>query len=299
MSTQQPTVSRPDKLLFPDAGISKQDIADYFGAVAEPLLDHAARRPLTLRRFPEGIAPETSDEAGFFQQRAHGDLPAGLAPQPAPSADGREEIVHITLTSGAGLTALADMAAIELHGWLARAPELERPDRLIFDLDPPDGDFAAVRRAARRVAGLMDELGLAPHLMTTGSRGLHVVAPLVATLDFDTVRKLAKAMAHRLAERHPDELTTAQRKDKRGGRLYLDIMRNAYGQTAILPYSPRARPGAPVATPLEWDELGGLDGAAAYDLRSIPRRLAQKPDPWAEIDAATTDPAALRAALEE
>ncbi len=297
MSNQQPSVSRPDKLLFPDAGISKQDLADYFATVAEPLLAHAARRPLTLRRFPEGIGPEESREAGFFQQRAHGDLPTGLAAQPAPSADGSEEIVHIALTSAAGLTALADMAAIELHGWLARAPKLERPDRLIFDLDPPDGEFAAVRRAARRVAELMDELGLAPHLMTTGSRGLHVVAPLVATLDFDTVRKLAKAMAKRLAERHSDELTTAQRKEQRGGRLYLDIMRNAYGQTAILPYSPRARPGAPVATPLDWHELGGLDGAAAYDLRSIPRRLAQKSDPWADIDAAATDPANLRAKL--
>jgi bifunctional non-homologous end joining protein LigD len=293
MDKQQSKLGNPDKVLFPDAGISKRDLAHYYAAVADPLLAHAKGRPLTLRRFPDGIAAE-----GFFQQHHPGDLPDGLPPLPAPTANGREDILHITVASNAGLVALADLAAIELHGWLARAPELRRPDRLIFDLDPPDGDFAVVRDAARRVADLMDELGLAPHLMTTGSRGLHVVAPLVPTLDFDAVRALAKDMAERLTERHPDDFTTAQRKDKRGGRLYLDVMRNAYGQTAILPYSPRAKPGAPVATPLDWDELRGLDGAQAYDTRSIPRRLAQKADPWADIDAAATSPEALRAALQ-
>jgi bifunctional non-homologous end joining protein LigD len=290
--SQQPRIGNPDKLMFPDPGISKQQLADYYAAVAEPLLAHAAGRPLTLRRFPDGI-----DAEGFFQQHHRGDLPDGLPPQPAPTADGSNEIIHITLASAQGLAALADIATIELHAWLARAPELERPDRLIFDLDPPERDFDAVRRAARWVADFMDELGLVPHLMTTGSRGLHVVAPLAPTLDFDSVRGLAKSMAERLAERHPKDLTTAQRKDKRGGRLYLDVMRNAYGQTAILPYSPRAKPGGPVATPLDWHELGGLSDAQAHDLSSLPRRLAQKADPWGGIDAAQTDPRDLRAAL--
>ncbi|WP_462331337.1 non-homologous end-joining DNA ligase [Thiohalocapsa halophila] len=285
--------SHPDKVLYPDAGLTKQDLADYYAAVAAPLLAHAERRPLTLRRFPDGI-----DADGFFQQHYRDELSDGLPPRPAPTADGKDEIVHITLASPAGLAALADMAAVEIHAWLSRSPELTKPDRVVFDLDPPDGDFDAVRDAARRVAELMDELGLAPHLMTTGSRGLHVLAPLAPSMDFDAVRTLAKAMASRLAERHPDSLTTAQRKDKRGGRLYLDIMRNAYGQSAVLPYSPRAKPGAPVATPLDWDELGGLADARAYDIRRIPRRLAQKADPWAALSGKAADPADLRAALD-
>jgi bifunctional non-homologous end joining protein LigD len=285
-------LSHPDKVLYPDDGVTKQDLADYYAAVAEPLLAHAEQRPLTLRRFPDGI-----DADGFFQQHHRGDLPEGLPPLKAPTADGKDEIVHVTLASPAGLAALADMAAVEIHAWLSRAPELTQPDRVVFDLDPPDGDFEAVRDAARRVAELMDELGLAPHLMTTGSRGLHVLAPLAPSLDFDAVRTLAKAMAGRLAERHPETLTTAQRKDKRGGRLYLDVMRNAYGQSAVLPYSPRAKPGAPVATPLDWDELAGLENARAYDIRRIPRRLAQKADPWAALSGKAMDPADLRAAL--
>ena len=285
--------SHPDKVLYPDAGLTKQALADYYAAVAEPLLAHAEQRPLTLRRFPDGINAD-----GFFQQHHRDELPDGLPPLKAPTADGKDEIVHITLASAAGLAALADMAAVEIHAWLSRTPELTKPDRVVFDLDPPNGDFEAVRDAARRVAELMDELGLAPHLMTTGSRGLHVLAPLAPRMEFDGVRGLAKAMAERLAERHPDRLTTAQRKDKRGGRLYLDIMRNAYGQSAVLPYSPRAKPGAPVATPLDWDELGGLEDARAYDIRRIPRRLAQKADPWAALSNRAADPADLRAALD-
>jgi bifunctional non-homologous end joining protein LigD len=285
-------LKHPDKVLFPDAGYSKQDLADYYAAVSEPLLAQAAGRPLTLRRFPDGIGKE-----GFFQQHHRGDLPEGLPPQPAPTADGEDEIVHITVASADGLKALADMATLELHGWLARAPKLDQPDRLVFDLDPPNGEFDAVREAARRVAALMDDLGLVPHLMTTGSRGLHVLAPLTPSMDFHGVRELAKGMAHRLAERYPDSLTIAQRKDKRSGRLYLDIMRNAYGQSAVLPYSPRAKPGAPVATPLDWDELAGLEDARAYNIKSIPRRLAQKADPWADIDKAQADPKAVRSAL--
>jgi bifunctional non-homologous end joining protein LigD len=285
-------LSHPDKVLFPDAGWTKQDLADYYAAVAKPLLAQARGRPLTLRRFPDGIGAD-----GFFQQHHRGDLPEGLPPLHAPTADGKDEIVHITVASADGLAALADMAALELHGWLARAPALERPDRVIFDLDPPDGDFGAVRDAARRVAELMEAVGLSAHLMTTGSRGLHVLAPLEPSMDFDGVRELARSMAERLAERCPDSLTTAQRKAKRGGRLYLDIMRNAYGQSAVLPYSPRAKPGAPVATPLDWDELSGLRDAQAYDIRSIPRRLAQKTDPWADMDKAAADPHAVASAL--
>jgi bifunctional non-homologous end joining protein LigD len=285
--------TRPDKVLYPDAGLTKQDLADYYAAVAQPLLAHARGRPLTLRRFPDGIAKD-----GFFQQHHRDDLPESLVPLPAPRARGDGEMNHISVDTAEGLAALANLAVLEMHAWLARADSLGQPDRLIFDLDPADGDFGAVRTGARRVAELMDDLGLTPHLMTTGSRGLHVVAPLQPRLGFDTVRDLAQAMARRLAEHHPDSLTTAQRKDQRGGKLYLDVMRNAYGQTAVLPYSPRARPGAPVAAPLTWEELDDLDAAAAHGIRDMPQRLAELGDPWAELDAAAADPRGLQEALD-
>jgi bifunctional non-homologous end joining protein LigD len=179
---------------------------------------------------------------------------------------------------------LANQAAITLHGWLSRLPEPERPDRLIFDLDPPDEDFEPVRKAADQVRGLMEVVGLSPHVMTTGSRGLHVVAPIRPEHPFDHVREFAAEMAGALAHAHSGQLTTEQRRDKRGGRLYLDVMRNAYGQTAVLPYSVRARPGAPVATPLDWDELTRTEiGPRSYTLENVLRRLGQKPDPWADI----------------
>jgi bifunctional non-homologous end joining protein LigD len=184
----------------------------------------------------------------------------------------------------ATLVYLANQGVLTLHGWLSLADRPRHPDRLIFDLDPPDDDFAAVRYAARRVGELMEAIGLTPHVMTTGSRGLHVLAPLDAETHFDAVRDLARTMADHLAEQHPDRLTVEQRKDKRKDRLYLDVMRNAYGQTAVVPYSLRAKPGAPVATPLDWDELDRSDlGPRSYDLRSVHQRLAQKDDPWKNI----------------
>lgn len=170
---------------------------------------------------------------------------------------------------------------------------------MIFDLDPPDGDMGELKRAARRVAALMRDCQLSPFVMTTGSTGLHVVAPLRPQADFDAVRALAGRMAGRLATEFPDELTTEQRIEAREGRLYLDVMRNAFGQTAVVPYSLRARSGAPVATPLDWVELdkGGLR-SDSYTLENVFRRLGQKGDPWARMFDHAGDLAAARQAFE-
>jgi bifunctional non-homologous end joining protein LigD len=184
----------------------------------------------------------------------------------------------------AGLAYLANQATVTLHGWAARAPELDRPDRMIFDLDPPGEDFEPVREAARNVVDLMQCLGMNPYLMTTGSRGMHVVAPLRPEADFDQVRTLAQAMAARLVRAHEDTLTDAHRKAQRQGRLYLDVTRNAYGQHAVMPYSVRARPGAPVATPIRLDELNAPDlDARRWNLESVPARLKRQGDPWVNI----------------
>jgi len=180
-------LSHLDKMLFPDAGIRKGELVDYYADIADVMLPHARNRPLTLRRFPDGI-----DAGGFVQQHRSEHFPAWIEGVKTRRADGDgPPVEHVLANDQATLAYLANQGVITFHGWLSRAPRLSTPDRLVFDLDPPDEDFAAVRRAARQVIDLMEELGLNPYLMTTGSRGLHVVAPLRAEAAFDAVRALA------------------------------------------------------------------------------------------------------------
>ncbi len=288
-------LSNTDKLLFPDDGITKGELIEHYREIAAVMLPHIQDRPLTLHRFPDGIGAD-----GFYQQRAADYFPDWIKTHEAARADENDEPVeHVLCDDRDCLLYLANLGTITLHGWLSRVPDLDRPDRLIFDLDPAGRDFDPVRRAARQVAELMQGLGMNPYAMTTGSRGLHLVAPLRADTDFDTVRALARDMARWLAQRHPDELTVEQRKDRRGGRIYLDVMRNAYGQTGVMPYAVRALPGAPVATPLDLDELGdsGLS-PRRWHLGNIRRRLGQKGDPWSDIGRHATSVAPARKAIE-
>ncbi|ALP53938.1 ATP-dependent DNA ligase [Candidatus Tenderia electrophaga] len=292
-------LSNTDKVFFPDAGISKGDLIDYYSAVAEWLVPHAKDRPLTLHRFPDGI-----DQDGFYQQQRSDYFPDWIQSRKTARVEDSHEdekaVDHVLCNNQATLVYLANQGVITLHGWLSRAPRLTRPDRLIFDLDPAHKDFGTVRRAARQVAALMQQLNLTPYAMTTGSRGLHVVAPLRRGQQFDAVRDLAQAMAQHLAQQHSDDLTVEQRKDKRQGRIYLDVMRNAYGQTAVLPYAVRAKPGAPVATPLDLDELddSGLD-PQGWHIKNILRRLGQKGDPWADIRRHAVSIEGVRKALDK
>lgn len=271
-------VSNPDKVFYPEAGITKGEVVDYCRRITEVALPHLAGRPLALQRVPDGIG-----EDGFLQQ-ARSEHVADFVGGIEAERVGGGVIDHVVVENAAALTYLADQGVVTFHGWLAPQDHLVRPDRMIFDLDPPDGGFDAVRQAARWVAALLRELGFTPYVMTTGSRGLHVVAPLDGPAGFDAVRTFARDAADLLVRRHPDALTTEQRKDARDGRLYLDVMRNAYGQTAVMPYSLRAKPGAPVATPLDRDELGHGDfDAQRHTLRNLFRRLGQKDDPWTDL----------------
>jgi bifunctional non-homologous end joining protein LigD len=269
-------VSRPGKVLYPDAGITKADVADHYQAIAPAMLPHLRDRFLTLHRFPDGIGAE-----GFYQQSRSdhfGDSVRGVS---APRAGGGEPIEHMVVDAEDGLRCLADQATLAIHGWQSRCDRRDHPDRLVFDLDPPDGDFQPVIDCARLLHDLLDEAGLTPFVMTTGSSGLHVVCPLDRSLDFEAVRSFAGRVGNAVVERAPERFTREQRKNKRRGRLYVDIGRNAYGQTAIMPYSLRALPGAPVATPLDWDELGNTGlRPQSYRLDNIRRRLGQKADPW-------------------
>lgn len=246
-------VHRPDKVLFPvgEGGTeeyTKGDLVDYHRAAAPFMLPHLRGRPLMLERHPDGV-----DGPRFMQKNTPEHYPEWIDRVEVGKEGGT--VCHTVCDDSATLVYLADQAALTLHRWLSRTGRLDRPDRMVFDLDPAQDDFEAVRAAARLLAGLLDELKLPSAPMTTGSRGLHVVVPLDGRQDFDDVREFARAVADVLAAAHPDRLTTAARKKDRGDRLYLDIQRNAYAQTAVAPLTVRARPGAPVATPISWDQL--------------------------------------------
>ena len=273
-------LSSQDKLLFPDCGITKGDLVDYYRRIALVALPHWRDRPASLQRFPDGI-----DAEGFFQKAAPDYFPDWICRERLQKEGG--SIEHVLVNDAATAAYLANQGCVTLHLGLSRVDRIDRPDRLVFDLDPSGDDFTAVQNAARRTRCLLDELELPSFVQTTGSRGLHVVVPLDRSADFDAVRAVAHRLATRLAERHPGELTVEQRKAARRGRVFVDYLRNAYGQTAVSPYAVRAKPGAPVATPLDWDEaLAKGRSPRDYTIGNIFKRLGQKDDPWAGIAAA-------------
>jgi bifunctional non-homologous end joining protein LigD len=288
-------VERAGKILFPGDNISKGDLIDYYERIADSMLPHVADRPLTMHRFPDGI-----DGSDFYQKEAPDYFPDWIRRVTIRVEGTGEDQQQIVADEAATLVYLADQACITPHIWLSRADKLDYPDKLIFDLDPPTDEFQPVRQAALDLRAILHEVNLTSYVMTTGSRGLHVVIPLDRSTDFDTVRDFGHDLADRLAERYPDRLTIAQRKKKRGNRLFLDYLRNAYGQTSVAPYAVRARPGAPVATPLEWDELQRSElTARTYNMDNIFRRLGQKEDPWQDMMRHARSLAAARQQLQE
>lgn len=267
--------SSVDKILFPDDGITKGALIDYYLRIADTMVPHLKDRPLTLRRFPNGIGQE-----GFYQQEMPDYFPDWIERVEVEKKDGK--IVHALCNDAATLVYLANQNTITPHVWLSRIDKLNEPDQIVFDLDPPRGNFNQVRKAARYVREILEDRGMTAFVMTTGSSGLHVRAPIRRGHAFDLVRSYARGLAAELAERYPDELTTEQRKNKRRGRIYLDIMRNAYGQTAVPPYAVRARAGASIATPVDWEELSEVN-PDSYHVRNIFRRIGQKEDPWKDM----------------
>jgi bifunctional non-homologous end joining protein LigD len=268
-------VSKPDKVLFPDDGITKLDVARYYDAVADVMLPHLAGRPVNMERFPDGL-----DGASFYEKKVPSHFPDWVRTvEVDTSGDSQRQVI---VTDRRSLVYLAQQACLTPHTWLCTEKKLDQPDQLVFDLDPSVDDLAAVRRATRLVGELLDDLGLTSYLKTTGSRGYHVLVALRPRLSFDDVRAFARAVAGHLAEREPKLLTVEQRKAKRGDRVFVDTYRNGYGQTAVPAYSLRARPGAPVATPITWEELSRVK-PAQYTIASVRRRLARRGDPWADV----------------
>jgi bifunctional non-homologous end joining protein LigD len=275
-------VHRPDKVLFPGGDGAKEytkaDLVDYYRSVAPFMLPHLRGRPLMLERHPDGL-----DGPVFMQKNTPDSYPEWIGRVEVAKEGGT--VCHTVCDDTATLLYLADQAALTLHRWLSRTGSVERPDRMVFDLDPAgEDDFALVREAAWLLGELLDELSLPSALMTTGSRGLHVVVPLNGRHEFDEVRRFAKDVADTLVAGHPDRLTTAARKKDRGDRLYLDIQRNAYAQTAVAPFTVRAKPGAPVATPMAWTQLDdpGLD-ARRWTIADAVEQA--RTNPWAGVMA--------------
>lgn len=272
-------ITHPDKVLFPDLDLTKQDLVDYYEQVAPAMLPHLRNRAVTMNRYPNGIKGPA-----FIQQEA-GDYFPDYVKRALIERKGGGSIVHVVIDNPAALIYLANQGVIVFHVWASHVDKLDYPDRMIFDLDPPDNDFRPVRFAALALREMLeDDLGLPAFVMTTGSRGLHLAVPLDRKEDFESVRGFAQEICGVLEHRHPDRLTTAARKEQRRGRLFLDTVRNAYGQTAVAPYSVRAKPGAPVAAPLLWPELDdpGFD-ARHWDVQNIIKRLEKDGDPWKDI----------------
>ena len=284
-------ISKPDKELFPAVGkakaVTKRDLATYYDSVAAVMLPHLRDRPINMQRFPDGI-----ERMSFYEKKVPSHFPDYIDTVEVHTADGKQR--QVTVNTARSLVYLAQQACLTPHTWLSRSDDLDRPDQLVFDLDPSVEDLKAVRRATRLVGELLDNLGLTSFVKTTGSRGYHVLVPLRRTKDFDDVRSFARAVAEVLVDREPDLLTLQARKDKRGTRVLVDIQRNGYGQTAVPPYAVRARPRAPVSTPITWDELSRVR-PDQHTIRSIGRRLAGRADPWKDV---RRSPQALGKALE-
>ena len=278
-------ISNPGKLLFPADGITKLDLAEYYVAVEPAMRPHVADRPLNVWRWNAGI-----DKPVVVQQEIPKGVPDWVR-RVAVARRGKGGTVTHAVGGAQVIVALAQFNCVTPHVWTARADAPDRPDRLVFDLDPPDEDershFPAIRAGALELGDLLRELGLVPFAMTSGSRGIHVVAPLRRRAHADEARATAGTIAERVAERRPDELTTAWRKEKRGGRVLVDVARNTYAQTTVAPYAVRAIPGAPVATPLDWDELEDDDlHPRRWTLANLPGRLAERGCPWRELGSA-------------
>lgn len=279
-------VTHPEKVLFPDDGITKGELVAYYRTVAPRMLPLISGRPVTMQRFPDGIG-----KGGFLQKQVGRHFPDWIERVTAPNrrtrqATVREQVTYVVCRHPDDLAYLANQGCVTPHVWLSRTPDIHHPDQMVFDLDPASDDLGVLRAAASSLRGLLEELGLAAYLKSSGSRGLHVVVPLVPAADTDTVKVFSIAVAEALANRYPDDFTTEGRIANRHGRLYLDIGRNGYAQTMAAPYAVRARPGAPVSVPLDWSELDGFQ-PGGHTVLDIADRL-DAPDPWAGMDDAAS-----------
>jgi bifunctional non-homologous end joining protein LigD len=272
-------LTHPDRVLYPEQGITKHALALYYLAVAERILPYVARRPVTLLRCPEGHEKEC-----FVQRHAN-----ALFPESVPRFELEEKgkkVVYPYVDSARSLIGLVQLGVLEIHPWGSRIDDLERPDRILFDLDPDVGlPLERVTQAAVDVRERLQSLGLSSFVKTTGGKGLHVVVPIAPRHGWDVVKEFCAAVARAIARDAPDRYVVTAVKAKRTGKLFIDYLRNTRSATAVAAYSTRARARAPVSVPLRWEELAEGVRPDQYTIENLPRRLsALRRDPWADYD---------------
>jgi bifunctional non-homologous end joining protein LigD len=269
-------LTHPDKVLFPDSGVTKAELAAYLDMAAERMGVHVYDRPLSLVRAPDGVGKQT-----FFQKHAMAGMPKEIKTIPIAESDGKAE-GYLTVPNALGLVSCAQISALEFHLWGSHNDDVERPDRMVFDLDPDEGlDFEIVKRAAFDIKALLDSADLPSFAMITGGKGIHIVLNLKRKHTFDEIKEFSGGVAEQIEALDPKRFVANMSKAKRKGRIFVDYLRNGRGATAIAPYSPRARGAAPVAVPVSWDELKTIPTASMFKLKDMSARLAE-PDPWAD-----------------
>ena len=271
-------LTSPEKVLYPEQGITKRALAEYYLAVADAMLPHVANRPITLVRCPTGRQKKC-----FYQRHAGSGVPAELG---EIEISGFEESgAYLYIRDAKGLVALVQMGVLEVHPWGANVDRPERPDRVIFDLDPGEGlGFGDVVKAAQDVRGVLQKMGLESFAKTTGGKGLHLVAPIERRYEWKAVKAFARALAEKLSADQPNRFLSRISIAERRGRIFVDYLRNDPTSTAIAPYSTRSRAGAPVATPLAWEEVSADLDPGSFNVTTVPDRLARLGgDPWADM----------------
>jgi bifunctional non-homologous end joining protein LigD len=274
-SAERPAITHPEKVLFPDDGITKGELAAYYEAVAPVIIPHIRMRPVTMERFPAGIGRK-----GFIQKDVSRGFPDWLERVEVPKKDG--VVHHPVVTDTRSLLWLANQNCITPHVWVSRAPDLYKPDICVFDLDPSEDDGDLLRAAAVGLRDLLEELGLPSWIKTSGSKGYHIAVPLDGKTDTGDVAGFAHAVGALLVARYPKQLTREFYKKDRRGRILIDTGRNEYSATFAAPYAVRARPGAPVSAPCTWEEVTrGTVEPRTFTIRNMADRLASAGDLWA------------------
>jgi bifunctional non-homologous end joining protein LigD len=270
-------ITHPEKILFPDDGITKGELAAYYEAIAPIIIPHVRARPLTMERFHRGIA-----DKGFFQKNVTKGFPEWLERVEVPKKDGT---VHYPLVCDMrSLLWVVNQNSITLHVWTSRAPKLDYPDLCVFDLDPMQDDPPVLRATALALRDLLLELGLESWVKTSGSKGFHIVVPLDGKSDYGEVAHFGDAVGRLLVERDPEHLTLEFAKVDRAGRIYIDTGRNGYGATFAAPYAVRPKPGAPISAPCTWEELARGDAEPrTFTLRGMAQRIRDVGDLWSEM----------------
>lgn len=273
------TLTHPDKVLYPEQGITKLALAEYYEAVAEWILPHIRMRPISLVRCPMGRARNC-----FFQRHAGSGVPPQI--REIEIAGFEDSGAYLYLTGKPGLIALVQMGVLEIHPWGCRTGKPERPDRITFDLDPGEGlEFKHVVRAAKDVRQFLTSIGLKSFTKTSGGKGLHVQLPVARRYTWAEAKAFAKRVAELMTQRSPSRYLTRISKAERRGKIFIDYLRNDPTSTSVAPYSTRARPGAPVSTPLHWDELTARLDPSKFNVITVPQRLKKmRGNPWAELE---------------